>query len=66
VTFSVHLDNDFALMASQVGEEGTDGVLTPKLEPSKPATAKMFPEDSLRRGHLLAKAPRSFSARWIA
>jgi hypothetical protein len=66
MTFSVYLDDDLALMASQVGEEGTDRVLAPKLEPGKPPTAEVFPEDALCGGHLPPEAPRPFSALCIA
>jgi hypothetical protein len=66
MTFSVHFDDDLALLASQIGEEGTDRVLAPKLEPGKPSPAEVVPEDALCGGHLPPEAPRPFSALGIA
>ena len=63
VNSSIDFHDKARMIAVKIRYEMTDGMLAPKLVPSKPVRTQLLPQHSLRRSHLLPKLPRSLQNR---
>jgi hypothetical protein len=64
--FPIQFEDELALVAGQVPEEGADGVLTAKLEAGEPTISQALPQNTLGRRQLSSELACPLASAWVA